>query len=344
MLSNKVAILKPPVGCGGLENLGDQLIAVGLESGCTADEILYLNSENEADFAYSASVARSIGRVVIAGQPQYHHYTSPANTHWTKHKLYTDYFPNINIWVVAGGAHHHVPVLEDFIKAVHSNEYCRLVYADRLNPNVRHYVRDTHAYRLLESFGEKPELVACPSVLAAKKLGIKPSKTPKYGVIVLPRIHYLNKTDPNDVIKRQFTEDLRLVKEHFDTIGLHPIVIAHTVLDIALAKKLLPSLECYYSNNLEQALLKYSEAQLVVSWRVHGAIAGYAASNANVIHIGIDSRTETLSAFKDIIKLSFWHPENQLLTALKAPQRGSNTNTINAIAAYYKVLWQEIMQ
>jgi hypothetical protein len=147
-------------------------------------------------------------------------------------------------------------------------------------------VRDTLSVKILELAGVTAPLLACPSLFARRLHGIAP-ETPRYIVLNCMRLggHYELESEgsPRSWLDTFVAFARRVARTE------RCLLVCHNREEMALAERLLPDIERFYSSRYSDYLPVFARASCGVVNRVHAAFAIASFGRPSLV-IGNDSR------------------------------------------------------
>jgi len=294
-------------------NYGDAYIAIGLQYlwekavDKPVDWLLLDKFNKGKDFDKFEPLIRDAGQLIIAGTPQYNNLDDWS--FWYDENVWTSYVARwgLSAWTLAGGSGHASPHMlpEEFADYCAGSAKTRRILKIRDNHSVVTTVRDPHAHALLNRLHIENTLMPCTATWAMHKRGIKKSSN-KYVALVAPSATHLSheatgvSTD-NEEGRLQAPADLMpRMYNVFKRMRPNVIVVCHGIAEYVMLRGKIPAEDLFYSNDSHSVLELYSQCELVVSARLHGALPAYGIGGTKVHMIGIDTRGSAAWAFPEI--------------------------------------------
>jgi len=160
--------------------------------------------------------------------------------------------------------------------------------------------RDRSAYDRLNEYGIKSDILPCPAGLCSRCNGPMIDKPKQYYCLSFTDINpYI--VNGNNFIIYQYYDLCKWIVSYLLTNAKQEEikVIAHSVIDIDIAKRLFPNIDILYSSNYRDYYTWYSNCKLFIGNRVHGSICAL-SHRSPAIFIGTDERSGTLAVYNEL--------------------------------------------
>jgi hypothetical protein len=166
------------------------------------------------------------------------------------------------------------------------NPLCRAYLQELRTAAALTTVRDTLAREILRRLGHETALLACPSLFARDRAGIRPGKPGFIALNFMPKGgHYdLELNIDTRRWQRDFATFAQSVAQEGDTL-----LVCHDRAEETAARRILPGIPRFFSEDWRKYLEVYAGASAFVGCRVHGAFAA-ASFGRPALLVGNDSR------------------------------------------------------
>jgi hypothetical protein len=304
---------------------------------------LFLDKFSRNDFAKNQALLKSAGWLIYAGTPQYNNYDDWCL--WYDWDVWKEYLipMKIKFFPIAGGSGFPNPHMtpDEFANYCISSHKTRSILNSRGVRSILTTVRDLHASKLLEKSGIDHEILPCTALWSFDWLGIERSKEeltflvpPSPKAVGLDVAGMQTYEEVCGLVKSRFLElrDELLKQGHDVRIVCHGPVEYDLFCDVE---------DCIYIDDAISLLRQYSDAAIVVSSRLHGALPAY-GGGSRVLSIPVDTRGSAVDLVgMTSIPFSEWNTESILaeIGCLKP----IDTAVLDAARDKYFALFREYM-